>query len=625
MDCLKELEYYCRGIKPAGAILLTGEWGCGKTYFIEHELKDALRYTHILLRISLFGIATTEELHATVKKKWIEAFIQEKGVSEKSLEIGEKAANALKDVSTKVGNLLPDTVKNFGSILSVDIMNCISIRNKIADKVVILIFDDLERPGLSESERFGCINEYCENQNFPTIVIANEEKVKENDTDSFYKEMKEKLIQRTIHFEGNYKRVVANIIKGNNWRCKNYSEFLSMNEATIASIFSGTAPTGGSLNITDSSWQKLNRNREEQREDEKRRISLQQRRPHNIRSLKCGLQDFERIYELLVEKDMPDKERWLYSYLTYTFAYRAGLIMEKTEYGDLFSTDNMAILYPGYYNSRYMINGMIQWIRSGKWSDQDMNMELDDVIERDSASKPQDQVRTNRIIDLEDDIVMQGFPDVIQYAYAGKLSLDEYILLIENICMARKYEIKIPEVDWNQVQSAVKNKISGLIETGDRQPHIRRRICEEQRAYFMPEEWEIYQSIQRIFEESQFIFSRNQRQYIKLMKENSAQAFAYAENHRFGVFDSMMAEATAEAFKRETNADKVYFPGYFEGIWKSYQSMPDIKLEETLEGLCDLKKRLENIYDEYKKAEKQIAAMHTNSFLEIIEKLIQGE
>ena len=42
MNTLDELIYYCEEKEPVGALMLIGEWGCGKTYLIEHELSDKL-------------------------------------------------------------------------------------------------------------------------------------------------------------------------------------------------------------------------------------------------------------------------------------------------------------------------------------------------------------------------------------------------------------------------------------------------------------------------------------------------------------------------------------------------------------------------------------------------------
>ena len=43
MRTLDELMYYCEEPEPVGAVLLTGEWGCGKTYLMDTEMKEALK------------------------------------------------------------------------------------------------------------------------------------------------------------------------------------------------------------------------------------------------------------------------------------------------------------------------------------------------------------------------------------------------------------------------------------------------------------------------------------------------------------------------------------------------------------------------------------------------------
>ncbi|MER8077893.1 hypothetical protein, partial [Acinetobacter pittii] len=66
-------------------------------------------------------MTSADELHATVKRKWIEAVIQEKGFSAQSIEVGEKAAKVVTDVSTKLSSSMPESIKNLGSLLSVNI------------------------------------------------------------------------------------------------------------------------------------------------------------------------------------------------------------------------------------------------------------------------------------------------------------------------------------------------------------------------------------------------------------------------------------------------------------------------------------------------------------------------
>ena len=79
------------------------------------------------------------------------------------------------------------------------------------------------------------------------------------------------------------------------------------------------------------------------------------KRPHNIRSIKCALQDFERVYDRMSKEQINCNEKWLCSYLSYVMAFRAGLLEENERYGTLLSDGNLSILYPGFYNSKYIL------------------------------------------------------------------------------------------------------------------------------------------------------------------------------------------------------------------------------------------------------------------------------
>lgn len=87
MKTLEELLYYCEGPEPVGVVLLTGEWGCGKTYFIGNELKASLKDKACLIRISLFGITTIDGIHMAVKQAWISEYNRDK----KWKSVAEKA------------------------------------------------------------------------------------------------------------------------------------------------------------------------------------------------------------------------------------------------------------------------------------------------------------------------------------------------------------------------------------------------------------------------------------------------------------------------------------------------------------------------------------------------------
>jgi len=71
MDTLEELKYYCDEPQSVGALMLTGEWGCGKTYLLNNSLSNVLKDKCVFLRVSLFGMASIEEVKKEVKQCWL--------------------------------------------------------------------------------------------------------------------------------------------------------------------------------------------------------------------------------------------------------------------------------------------------------------------------------------------------------------------------------------------------------------------------------------------------------------------------------------------------------------------------------------------------------------------------
>ena len=226
--------------------------------------------------------------------------------------------------------------------LSFNAIDFVKVEPKMGDKKVILIFDDLERTDIPTSDLLGCINDYCENLHINTIVVANEEKIQSSEKDKIkYSEIKEKIIQRTIHYVPDYSSVVSNVIdsiecKDDDVVSQEYKALLVKYKEIISSIFSGASVEGIPLEQLIS--KKYSGNSRAELESEKDKIQeLLNHRPHNIRSLKCAIQDFKRIYILLNEKHIDNREKWLFTYLSYVLCFRAGLIPESARYGTLFS------------------------------------------------------------------------------------------------------------------------------------------------------------------------------------------------------------------------------------------------------------------------------------------------
>lgn len=578
-----------------------------------------------IIRVSLFGVNSIDELKSDVKKEWIAAWGAEKGVSQENSQRLNKVGDITKKIFSTVGDFLPDTVKNIGnSILSVNIIDFISIAPIIENKKVILVFDDLERANMSKGDLLGCINDYCENQHFNTIVVANEEKINNVTIGEIsYEEIKEKIIQRTVRHIPDYTEIIKGVIKELSCRHAKYKSLLQDNIENITTIFSGTTADGVSLDNFVIAQERRFGSREEKEQDEQRRSSILKRRPHNIRSIKCALQDFERVYDRMSKEQINCNEKWLCSYLAYVMAFRAALVEENERYGTLLSEGNLSILYPGFYNSKYILESIIKWIRTGEWNSEDIDAEIKYVIDRDKAMEPKDIVRTHRIIDIEEEVIEKGFPEILQMAYDGELTIDEYVNFIQNSYLARAYNAPIPDIEWHKIRTGLKTKIDSLLQQGIEQSHTRMYISNDQKQYFTEDEWDTYELISQMHEKSILMFNRNRKRYVQLMKQNSGQAFSESHNKRFDYFSHEMAEVTADAFQNEDNASKCMFPGYFDGMWDHYTSRPDVEIEKTVDGFKELKVRLELIQNGYKKQKYNIAAKHTETFINVVNKLIE--
>lgn len=623
MDTLEELEYYCNIEEPVGALMLTGEWGCGKTYLINTELIQRLKKTHIFLRISLFGVMSIEEVKEEVQKKWLNECINGIDNTGKVASALNKYGGSLKGVAKNVNEFMPDPVKNIvNGVFSINVLDFVKIENKIGDKKVVLIFDDLERACISTTDLLGCINEYCENLGFSTIIVANEDKIQSGDENNIkYNEIKEKIVQRTVRHYPEYRSVVDNVIKNMKFKLGSYKSFLEEYIDEIIVIFSGKTMDGKSLNdyvekCTKGSYREI--------DAENRRIrELLKKRPHNIRSLKCALQDFERVYELLVEYDIPEQNKWLFSFVAYTFSARAGLVIKDKEYESIFYDDDVSQLYPGYYSKKYMIDGIKKWISDGEWNEETINCQMSFMKERYTAITSLDKARINSILDLEEEDMLAGYPELLNLAYEGKIDLNDYVYLLCNSNEAKEYDINIPTIDWDKVQLGVERKIDELLQSHEEPSHYKVVISEEARTDYIDSQWKVYETIENYRNGQLQLFENNRNLYIELMKKDLHKAYDEIRNKRLDYFSEEMAEVTLSAFKKSSNADKNDMPFNTKDIIRSMMSYSEFKGEQTQTALNILKSGLESYLKQHCSSNKNsIAAAHANHFIRTIDILL---
>ena len=86
-----------------------------------------------------------------------------------------------------------------------------------------------------------------------------------------------------------------------------------------------------------------------------------------------------------------------------------------------------------------------------------------------------------------------------------------------------------------------------------------------------------------------------------------------------------MESATIDAFKNANNMDKNHFSGWFVGIWGQYSNSSEIDGQATTVSLKKLRDDLNSVMQEYKEKSKNIAARHTQNFIEKVDSIIESE
>lgn len=186
---------YINNPDPQYAIMLKGNWGSGKTFFINKWIEDYKKRLdkNIILEpiyVSLYGLKDTAQITTEIDRK-LNPILYSKGVeiTKKFLKLAGKIV-----LRTDI-NLNNDNEKEMQINATLDSLSLLTSKgdkdSNIGSKLII--FDDLERCNIDIKNLLGYINSFVEHGACHVIIIGDETKVEDKDK---LQEFKEKTIGR---------------------------------------------------------------------------------------------------------------------------------------------------------------------------------------------------------------------------------------------------------------------------------------------------------------------------------------------------------------------------------------------------------------------------------------------
>lgn len=178
-----EIKDYILGKNSDYAILIDGQWGSGKTYFVKNSLipfiEEINENTAVNKKrkkrnsakkpiyISLYGISSISDLMNQIYVNLITKGKYNKTFSIFRFMIGVSSDlvsshTSIKDTESKLGKLLGDLIN-------------------VEDSIII--FDDLERCSMSINVILGYINNLVEHNNIKVLILSNEKEIGKADFD----------------------------------------------------------------------------------------------------------------------------------------------------------------------------------------------------------------------------------------------------------------------------------------------------------------------------------------------------------------------------------------------------------------------------------------------------------
>lgn len=190
------------------ALMITGEWGCGKTHFVEHALKDhveSLDKPYSLIRVSAYGTRTPDDLYDAIAlgivrgravgsdgKNAVVGLLQDAGIS--------FLGKTMKQIKKKTGLEYEASPKMLAELL--------------LGSSTLLVLDDLERCKIDVEELFGIVDALVTRINRKVVLVCNEDGLESEIKDSpKYTNLSEKTVWRKCLYAPSTSSIVGQLLQ----------------------------------------------------------------------------------------------------------------------------------------------------------------------------------------------------------------------------------------------------------------------------------------------------------------------------------------------------------------------------------------------------------------------------
>ena len=548
MKTIEEIENYIEEQDQNGALLVTGKWGSGKTYLIrqiEKKLNQEPKY--LMAVVSLFGIEDTNTLSKKVKEAvaYAQTFNKAEKLRKGHISKGVNIAKQLSEKAAAFGELfdfgkVKKIAKSANMLLSIDVYDFLPVEKEVycivageeqpVKKKLVLVFDDFERCKIGVIDLLGIINTYVEDKRIKTIVIASEDNIEDEEN---YKTFKEKVVERTVKLDMEYRRIQQEMIEDYKTETSEYKEFLKKESPKLFQVFEESGS-------------------------------------RNLRTFKSCLIDFERVYGLWHSLKLPTDGMGeaLYVFAAYLFEVKGGNYKKMDEYDEYHfnfleekaedkkrnpprwqtTQDGENSKYKRY-NAQYRIQPLIRWMIEGEWNEQRIKAALNQRFSVKETA-PEREVLDKAFWELSQEIIDRGLPQVLQQAYDGKLTTDDYVALLGRLDDFRKIGVPIQcDVDDARLLQGFHNRKAKIIK-GDicEERGHRRLMRDEGETKLTPQEQSLNEEIEKL--QDQWPYLMNEIFFIDYLKNPTYERGLAAKSKILVCFNDELLAAFLSAYKK---------------------------------------------------------------------------